>query len=77
MMARASASVSSGGGYAGRGGAGACATAPPSAHSSNTVPIAKARDKAPASARIMISLGSFNQLGKSLIDVRLTLYVVK
>jgi len=25
----------------------------------------------------MISLGSFNQLGKSLIDVRLTLYVVK
>src|SRR5262249_60397126 len=77
MTARASASVSSGGGYAGRCGAGACATPAPSAHSSNTVPIAKARDKAPASARIMISLGSFNQLGKSLIDIRLTLHVVK
>jgi len=25
----------------------------------------------------MISLGSFNQLGKSLIDIRLTLHVVK
>src|SRR5712692_10460121 len=57
MMARASASVSCGEGYASGAAAGACATAVPAC--SSTVPIANARDNDRRSTLIMISLDLF------------------